>query len=239
MANNPKHVFNFEGILNTKINEKNWKEIKQKIGDAFNELRVGIQEGLAKEEAQKILDIFNKKFAEANIPININLDDLQKNLAKVEENITKALASLNNIDTSALKGIETTLEDIANTTNKIFKKMGDQTQRTFDSIGKGAKNAAKKTIKSVGEIEAALARVNAGKKKGKTEAFKFIEEAVNGKGVRVTTRTKEADAKQIMNKIISQREQVYNSKNSTWEQKYAADISFADSYKIFSKNREC
>lgn len=139
---NPKHIFDFEGILSMDINQQNWKEVKQKLEGAFGQLKVGIDEGMAKEEAEKFATLFNKVLYKAKLP-QIGVDDLIKDFDKVAYSIEKAIGLINNIDTSALKGIETSLNHISTQVDKIVDKMDSikPKEGVFDNFKKEAKDA--------------------------------------------------------------------------------------------------
>ena len=151
---NKQHVFTFKNILETEINQKNWNEKKQQLQEQFGKFKVALETDLAEAEAQKILDMFNEK-----LNLQLNVEQFKKDAAGVKKIIENALASLNNIDTSALKKIEDTLEGIAETTSKIFDHMEQNADKAFKNIGQGAQKAAKKTIASVSKIDAELAKL--------------------------------------------------------------------------------
>lgn len=159
MAKTPKHVFDFEGILSMDVNQKNWKDIKKRLDDAFGELRIGIQDGLAAEEAERYVKMFNQVFAKAQLP-DIGLDDLRNGFDKVAESFSHALGLINNIDTSALKGIETTLDHISDQVDVIATK-----------VGRGIQQGANGAVASVAKLDAALSKVG--------DSAKEIEDALN------------------------------------------------------------
>ena len=147
MANNQKHVFDFEGILSMDINQKNWKDIKQKLDNAFGELRIGIESGLVEEEANKYVSIFNKILSKAKLP-DIGIGDLRDSFDAVSERITHALGLINNIDVSALKGIEVSIEHISNQIDKIV-----------DKVGKGVQKSTQGAIASVAQLDKVLGKI--------------------------------------------------------------------------------
>lgn len=151
---NKQHVFTFKNILETEINQKNWNEKKQQLQEQFGKFKVALETDLAEAEAQKILDMFNEK-----LNLQLNVEQFKKDAEGVKKIIENALASLNNIDTSALKKIEDTLDNIADTTGKIFNQMEENANKAFNNIGQGAQKAAKKTIASVSKIDAELAKL--------------------------------------------------------------------------------
>ena len=120
---NPKHVFDFEGILNIDVNQDNWKEFQKKLEGALGNVKMAIDQGMAKEEAEKIVGLFNEVLAKAKLP-DIGIEDLNKNFEQVSYNIEKAIGLINNIDTSVLKGIETSVDRIADTVDRIADKVG-------------------------------------------------------------------------------------------------------------------
>lgn len=140
---NNAHVFDFTGILNAEINQQNWKEKKRLLQEQFGEFKIALETDLAEAEAQKILDMFNEK-----LNIQLNVEQVKKDAEAVKKIIETALASINNIDTSALRGIEDTLKGIAETTSGIFDKLSENTQK-----------ASKKTIASVTAIDTALQKL--------------------------------------------------------------------------------
>ena len=218
---NKAHVFDFTGILNAEINQQDWKAKKKLLEDQFGKFKMALDTDLAEAEAQKVLDMFNEK-----LNLQLNVDQVRKDAEAVKKIIETALASINNIDTSALKGIEDTLNGIATTTEKIFDKIGSNAQNAFNNIEQGAKKASKGAIKSVGQVEAALKRVGKG-----TDAFKDIQNTVRGKfEIKNKPYTKQ-EAQQVIGDIAQQRKAVRENPNATWEQKYAADIKFVDAYK--------
>lgn len=151
---NQQHVFSFKNILETEINQKNWNEKKQQLQEQFGKFKVALETDLAEAEAQKILDMFNDK-----LNLQLNVEQFKKDAEGVKKIIETALASLNNIDTSALKKIEDTLDNIADTTGKIFNQIEKNANQAFNNIGQGAQKAAKKTIASVSKIDAELAKL--------------------------------------------------------------------------------
>lgn len=144
MASNPKHTFDFEALLTTKIDQANWRENKRKLLDAFGDIKIGIDEGMAKEDAQKVVDILNKGFEKAKMP-KIDVSDFMDQIDYVAEKFTKALALINNIDTSALKNIEASLEHISDVIDEIAPKVGK-------NIEKGMKSA----VLSVNQLDSVL-----------------------------------------------------------------------------------
>lgn len=140
---NNAHTFDFTGILNAEINQQDWKAKKKLLEDQFGKFKMALDTDLAEAEAQKILDMFNEK-----LNIQLNVEQVKKDAEAVKKIIENALASINNIDTSALRGIEDTLEGIAETTKGIFDKMGSNAQK-----------ASKKTIASVATIDKALEKL--------------------------------------------------------------------------------
>lgn len=134
---NPKHTFDFTGILNAEINQQNWKEKKKLLQKQFGEFKMALDTDLAEAEAQKILDMFNEK-----LNIQLNVEQVKKDAETVKKIIETALASFNNIDTSALRGIEDILDRIATTTDDIAKKMG-----------KGVKNAVDSGVASINKLD--------------------------------------------------------------------------------------
>ena len=125
---NQKNVFSFTGLLDAEINQQNWKEKKKLLQEQFGKFKIALETDLAEAEAQKILDMFNEK-----LNIQLNVGQVKKDAEAVKKIIETALASINNIDTSALRGIEDTLESIATTTESIAKKMGKGIKTAVDS----------------------------------------------------------------------------------------------------------
>jgi hypothetical protein len=156
---NQKHVFDFEGILNMDVNQKNWREIKQKLDEAFGELKIGIAEGMAKADAEKYVKMLNQVFAKVEMP-DIGVEDLKDRFDKVADSFTKAVASLHNIDISSLKNIEGSLDHIATQVDKIV-----------DKVGKGVPKATKSTILSVKQLDNVLGKLG--------DSTKDIEGALN------------------------------------------------------------
>ena len=221
---NNAHTFDFTGILNAEINQQDWKEKKKLLEEQFGKFKMALDTDLAEAEAQKILDMFNEK-----LNIQLNVEQVKKDAEAVKKIIETALASINNIDTSALRGIEDTLEGIATTTEKIFNKIDGNAQNAFNNIEQGAKKASKSAIKSVSQVEAALRRVGKG-----TDAFKDIQNTVRGKFEIKDTKNKtytEQEARQVVLNLEQQRKSVRENPNATWEQKYATDVKFVDAYK--------
>ena len=120
---NPKHVFDFESILNINVNQDNWKDFQKKLEGALGNVKMAIDQGMAKEEAEKVVGLFNKVLAKAKLP-DIGIEDLNKNFEQVSYSIEKAIGLINNIDTSVLKGIETSVDRIADTVDRIADKIG-------------------------------------------------------------------------------------------------------------------
>lgn len=153
---NKAHVFDFTGILNAEINQQDWKAKKKLLEEQFGKFKMALDTDLAEAEAQKILDMFNEK-----LNIQLNVEQVKKDAEAVKKIIETALASINNIDTSALRGIEDTLKGIAETTSGIFDKLSENTQK-----------ASKKTIASVTAIDKALQKLG-GDFTGVQEALDF------------------------------------------------------------------
>ena len=153
---NNAHVFDFTGILNAEINQQNWKEKKRLLQEQFGEFKIALETDLAEAEAQKILDMFNEK-----LNIQLNVEQVKKDAEAVKKIIETALASINNIDTSALRGIEDTLERIATTTDDIAKKMG-----------KGIKSAVDGGIASINKLDEEIKDLK-GDLSGIDDAFNF------------------------------------------------------------------
>lgn len=120
---NPKHIFDFESLLNIEIDQKNWNDVRRKLESAFGEISFGIKEGMAEAEAKKIVDEFNKILKKAELP-EIGVDELKNSFDEVSKSITKAIGLINNIDTSVLKSIGVTLDNISDTIDGIADKMG-------------------------------------------------------------------------------------------------------------------
>ena len=140
---NKAHVFDFTGILNAEINQQDWKAKKKLLEDQFGKFKMALDTDLAEAEAQKVLDMFNEK-----LNLQLNVDQVRKDAEAVKKIIETALASINNIDTSALRGIEDTLKGIADTTSNIFNKLSENAQK-----------ASKKTIASVTAIDKVLQKL--------------------------------------------------------------------------------
>lgn len=153
---NKAHVFDFTGILNAEINQQDWKAKKKLLEEQFGKFKMALDTDLAEAEAQKILDMFNEK-----LNLQLNVEQVKKDAEAVKKIIETALASINNIDTSALRGIEDTLKGIAETTSGIFDKLSENTQK-----------ASKKTIASVTAIDKALQKLG-GDFTGVQEALDF------------------------------------------------------------------
>lgn len=158
MAENPKHIFDFESLLSVKADQRNWKQIRQKIESEFGELKFAINEVKAEGAARDVVDQLNKAFKKAKLP-TITFEELEENLDEVTERFKQAFATINNIDTSALKGIETTLDHISTQVDQIV-----------DKVGTGVQKAARKGIMGVEELDRTLQKLG---------GTKSIEEALS------------------------------------------------------------
>ena len=114
---------------------------------------------MATEDAQKVVDILNKGFEKAKMP-KIDVSDFMEQIDYVAEKFTKALGAINNIDTSALKNIETSLEHISDVIDEIAPKVGK-------NIEKGVKSA----IMSVSQLDSVLGELG--------ESVERVGEALN------------------------------------------------------------
>lgn len=236
---NKKHTFDFEGILSMGIDQKNWKDIKQKLEAAFGELKIGIQEGMAEVEAQKFVEIFNKVLSKAKLP-EIGVQDLRKNFEQVSQSIEKAVGLINNIDTSVLKGIETTLERVADRVDIIADKMNDigPKKGSMDNLTKEIKEAEDELAKLAKQKEA-IERSSRAKSFNKEEGS--ILSAItrltkNGKivksksqGLLKSLNYKAPKNSVDLNERMADVQQEYNGAK-TWEQQYAALLKYKKLY---------
>lgn len=115
---NIKHVL--KSIIETELDQNSWKDVKGKITDVFKQIKLDIDD----KSLHECVSLLNKVFEKVKMP-SINVDDIRNSIAKVQEDFEKAIASINNIDTSVFKGIETSLNHISQTVDRIADKMSE------------------------------------------------------------------------------------------------------------------
>lgn len=227
---NPKHTFNFDILLQTKLNQQDWRKHKQQLEDEFQNLQIGIQEGMAVENAQKVVDIFNQAFEKVNMP-KIDVSALQSDLDNVAKSFTEALAKINNIDTSAFKGIETTLEHISDTLDDIAPK-----------VGQNVTKATKSAVLSVEKLDKMLAKTG--------ESIKDVESALNftGKGKRGLAKTGSVELGTVitlykeLNALEAKRQELRkagsNEDEKQWLARTQSMVKFVSAYEGLSKENK-
>jgi hypothetical protein len=178
MANNPKHIFDFEGIINMNVDQKAWKDLKKKLHDGFGQLKIAIDDGMTEEEAKRQVELLNKVFEKAKMP-TIKVDDLKNSFDQIARSFEQALAALNNIDTSALKGIETSLDHIS-----------DQVDQIVDKIGNGVKKSVNGAVASVKMLDKALGSLGDPRKQI-SEALNFSNDGSGKARINVVKKLKE------------------------------------------------
>lgn len=207
---NQKHTFDFTGILNAEINQQDWKAKKKLLEEQFGKFKMALDTDLAEAEAQKILDMFNEK-----LNIQLNVEQVRKDAEAVKKIIETALASINNIDTSALRGIEDTLEGIAKTTKDIFDKMGSSAQK-----------ASKQTIASVAIIDKALEKLGGN--------FASVQEALDFEI--------KGSAEKQLEAVRKEQERLNEAlKGDDWVKKHEALVRYTKAFEIYQdkvKNNE-
>ena len=233
-SNNPKHVFDFEGILNMNADPAHWKKLKKQLEDAFGELKIAIQEGMAEEEAQKYVNQFNKIFRKAKLP-EIGLDDLREDFAKLEVNVEKAVAAINNIEIDRLDDVLYELKLINGEVEKISKNKGGiklfddaNLKKVMTDIERIAQSVAKTTnplIRSVSQIDQAIARA----KLSAADINEAMEFQGRGKG-----KKGEAD----VTDYFEEYNRVKNDEKSTWEEQYYWLVKFNKAYESFMTNQK-
>lgn len=237
---NPKHVFDFEGILNMNIDQSHWKDIKKKLEEAFGNLRVAIQEGMAEEEAQKYIDQFNKFFRKAKLP-EIGIDDLRENFARLEVSVEQALAALNNISLDQFDEMLHVLKLINNEVEKISKNKGgiklideDNIKSVVDHLEK-ISNAVAKTmnpfVKSITQIDMAVGRMHSAKRK---LSVNDIQEALGA-----YKKPKELiEHKEEVQYFYDQYKAAKGSPESSWEEEYYWLVKFNKAYDALTKRNQ-
>lgn len=205
---NPKHVFDFEGILNMKADQKNWKEVKQKLEDSFGELKIGIEEGIAESEAKKYVEVINKVLTKAKLP-NIGVDDLLNGFDKVTESITRAIGLINNIDTSALKGIETSLEHIAGQVDKIV-----------GAVDAGLQKVEKGAAKSVQALDKELAKLG--------DSYSEIQKTLNYESKGSVDKRLET-----LRDLYKDLNEILKDNDASWSDKQQAGLKFIKAYESY------
>lgn len=220
-SQNKMHTFDFEALLNVDINQQNWKSIKKKLEEGWAQLKLEVEEGMIEAEAEKYVAIFNKIFAKAELP-EIGLDDLREDLDGVAAGIEKALSLINNIDTSALKGIEDTLDNIS-----------DQLDTITSKIGKNVQKSTKSAIASVSKLDEALSKIG--------DSTKDIEDVLKFEGT--------GDARKQsreLNKLSEEWEKLEDARIESvkagttediqnWVKRQQAMIKFVRAYKSYAK----
>lgn len=230
-SNNPKHVFDFEGILNMNADPKHWKKLKKQLEEAFGELKIAIQDGLAEEEAQRIVDQFNKIFRQAKLP-EIGVDDLRNDFARLEVNAERAAAAINNIGIDGLEDILNELKLINAEVEKIANNKGgiklfddDNLKKVMGDIERIAQAVVKTTsplVRSVAQIDQAIARA----KLSAEDVQEALNYEVKTKGVK---RNAEEDAKYF----AAEYKRAKEDPDATWEEQYYWLVKFNKAYETF------
>lgn len=210
---NQKHVFDFEGILNMDINQKNWRDIKQKLDSAFGELKISIADGMAKADAEKYVKMFNQVFGKVKMP-DIGVEDLKEQFDQVAESFTKAIASLHNIDISALKNIEGSLDHIVTQVDKIV-----------DKVGKGVPNAAKSAVLSVKQLDDILGKLG--------ESAKDVEGSLNF-SIEGDAKKQSAALRKISNELQKLEEDGAKDAQS-WLKRQQTIVKYVQAYESYAK----
>lgn len=225
MANtNFKHTFDFEGLLNMKYDPQQWKELRKKLEEDFIELKIAVQDGMAEEEAQKVVDQFNKIFAKAKLP-EIGIDDLRNDFDKLAVNVERAAAAINGFNVDALEDVLNELKLINGEVKKIVENKGgiklfdeQNLKKIMGDIDRIAKSVAKTTspfIKSIGEIDDAIGRAKVSAKDIQ-DAFDFTP------GVK----------KAKIDKDIADIYAGYKASTS-WEEEYTWLLKFNKAYEAY------
>lgn len=220
-SQNKVHAFDFEALLNIDINQQNWKSIKKKFENSWKQLKLEIEEGMIEAEAEKYVEIFNKIFTKAELP-EIGLDDLRNNLDDVAAGIEKALSLINNVDTSALKGIETELEGISNKLETIGNKIGNNVRKSTNSA-----------IASVSKLDEVLSKIG--------DSTKDIEDVLKFEGTgdakkqsrelnKLSEEWKKLEDARIESVNANTKEDAQN-----WVKRQQAMVKFVRAYESYAK----
>lgn len=256
-SGNPKHVFDFEGILNMDIDPAHWKNVKKQIEDAFGNLKIAIQDGLAEEEAQKYIDQFNKIFRKAKLP-EIGLDDLREDFAKLEVNVEKAVAAINNIELDRLDDMLHELKLINGEVEKISKNKGgiklfdDDTINGIKFISETIKKltqdkdgidlfngeSIKKVMDSIERMSQAIAKTT----NPLVRSINQIDQAIGRatlsasdiqEALEFTGRGKGKKGELDVSTYYDEYQRVRADKNSSWEEQYYWLVKFNKAYESF------
>ena len=142
---NTKHKFEFQALLTTAINQKDWDKTKKHLESEFGKLKVALDDKDFAAEANEILELFNKTLEKAKMP-KLNLNDLKNDFVGVTDNIKTAIGLLNKIDTSVFRDISTSLEGISNKIMRSGLKSVEELDKAAMRLGKNIKDI-KETLK--------------------------------------------------------------------------------------------
>lgn len=235
-TNNPKHVFDFEGILNMNADPKHWKKLKKQLADAFGELKIAVQGDFSEEEAQRVVDQFNKIFRQAKLP-EIGVDDLRNDFARLEVNAERAAAAINNISIDGLedvlneiKLISAEIEKISNNKGKIKFFEEDSLKKVMTDIENIARTITKSTsplVRAVSEIDGALKRA----KYSAADIQEALSYEVKKDGVK---KNAQSDAEYF----AKEYRKLKDDPDATWEDQYYWLVKFNKAYDTFLKKQK-
>lgn len=225
---NQKHTFDFTGVLGAKIDQKDWKEKKKLLEEQFGHFKIALDGELAEAEAQKILDMFNEK-----LNIQLNVEQVKKDAEAVKKIIENALASINNIDTSALRGIEDTLDRIATTTDNIAKKMGKGIKTAVDS-GIASINKLDDTIRDLkGDLSSIDDAFNFDIKDDASQQLKYLTKLQNN-----LNKALQEGSWLEQQKALVKYAKAYEATRAKFEQDGSYDLGkFDKRYSAYQENR--
>ena len=135
---NKQHIIDFKTLLDIEVDNKDIAAAQKKLMSAFGQLKIAVDKGMAESVAKQYVEVFNGIFAKANMKL-INADDLLKDFKQVANDVMKAFNFTHHIDTSAFKGIETSLDNILSQVTKIANEIDG----AFSGVSKNIKETKK------------------------------------------------------------------------------------------------